>query len=82
MQMSHGHDGMDEAVVKIRLGVCAMAKKAASKPMREILARITSFSEFETIFFDETVGEIIHPFMLSKKTDEPALSLPARYITS
>ena len=42
-----------EPAILIRLGVCAMSKKAASKPMREILARITSFSEFEVIFFDE-----------------------------
>lgn len=34
-----------------------MQKKACSKPMREILARITSFSnEFEVIFFDEKVS--------------------------
>ena len=42
----------------IVIGVCAMRKKAKSKPMMEMLDRLTSFAvdgrqEFTTIFFDE-----------------------------
>ncbi len=43
-------------IVKIRIGVCAMDKKARSKPMKEILSRITSFNEFEVIFFGDQVS--------------------------
>ena len=40
------------------IGVCAMRKKAKSKPMNELLDRITAFtsagiSEFRVVFFDE-----------------------------
>lgn len=41
------------------LGVCAMAKKAKSKYMTEILTRITSeFDQIRTIIFDEQ--QILH----------------------
>lgn len=40
---------------KIRLGVCAMASKASSKPMMAILKRVTQFGEFEVIYFSEEV---------------------------
>ena len=36
---------------KIRLGLCAMEKKTKSKPMKEILSRITKHGEIEVIHF-------------------------------
>ncbi|GAX74145.1 hypothetical protein CEUSTIGMA_g1594.t1 [Chlamydomonas eustigma] len=44
-------DEIIESSSRIRVGLCAMEKKAHSKPMQEILARITSFDEFEVIHF-------------------------------
>ncbi|PNH06312.1 putative serine/threonine-protein kinase [Tetrabaena socialis] len=38
---------------RIRLGICAMARKAASRPMREILRRLTCCNEFELLVFEE-----------------------------
>jgi hypothetical protein len=43
-----------EAGSKIKVGVCAMRKKAKSKPMRAILGRLDA-SEFEVFYFDEEV---------------------------
>ena len=34
-------------------GICAMAKKSNSKPMREILARLDEFDYIKTIIFPE-----------------------------
>lgn len=40
----------------ISIGICAMDKKAHSKPMKEILRRLTSHMEFEAVFFgDDTI---------------------------
>lgn len=36
-------------------GICAMAKKSNSKPMREILARLDEFEYITTIVFPEEV---------------------------
>ncbi|KAG1672844.1 hypothetical protein FOA52_004648 [Chlamydomonas sp. UWO 241] len=51
----------DSDSLKIRIGVCAMDKKARSKPMKEVVTRITSFNEFEVVFFgDECIlGEAV-----------------------
>ena len=45
---------------KIRLGVCAMAKKVKSKPMHEILKRLSYFAFLEIVIFEEEVN-ISHP---------------------
>ena len=41
-------------LVKIKLGICAMDKKAKSKPMREILSRLTD-GLFDIIVFGDEV---------------------------
>lgn len=46
---------LEDSLSKIRIGVCAMDKKATSKPMKEIITRITSFNEFEVIIFGDQV---------------------------
>lgn len=41
---------------KIRIGICAMDKKAASKQMKAIVERLVSFGEFEVERFgDNTI---------------------------
>lgn len=41
-------------------GICAMAKKSNSKPMREILARLDEFDYIKTIIFpEETILKVI-----------------------
>ena len=47
---------MPDSTRKIRVGVCAMDKKARSKSMLEILTRLEKFGEFEIIVFgDDTI---------------------------
>lgn len=48
---------------KIRIGVCAMDKKARSRPMKEILERLTAYGEFEVVIFGDQV-------ILEKPTEE------------
>lgn len=40
---------------RVIVGVCAMAKKSNSRPMQEILERLTRFKHIETLVFDEKV---------------------------
>eukprot|EP00879_Flechtneria_rotunda_P025454 GHRR01027052.1.p1 GENE.GHRR01027052.1~~GHRR01027052.1.p1 ORF type:complete len:432 (+),score=120.74 GHRR01027052.1:86-1381(+) len=40
---------------KIKIGLCAMDKKAQSKPMREIISRLLAGGEFEVVTFGDKV---------------------------
>ncbi len=44
-----------EVTIKGTIGICAMAKKSRSKPMREILSRLEMFEHIEIIIFQEEV---------------------------
>lgn len=56
---------------KIRIGVCAMDKKAQSKPMREILGRLLRYGEFEMVAFGDEVrargGQIADASLISHR---------------
>eukprot|EP00775_Hariotina_reticulata_P002529 gene2529-2831_t len=39
--------------IKVRIGVCAMDKKAHSKPMKEIVSRLVGYGEFDVVFFGD-----------------------------
>lgn len=50
-------------------GICAMAKKSNSKPMREILARLDEFDYIKTIIFpEETILKVIIDLFFCKLT--------------
>ena len=53
----------DSNLPRVKVGVCAMDKKAHSKPMNEILERLTAWGEFEIVHFGDDV-------MLNKPTEE------------
>jgi len=40
---------------KLKLGICAMAKKVGSKHMKSILQQLTDFDIFNIIIFDESL---------------------------
>jgi Diphosphoinositol pentakisphosphate kinase 2 N-terminal domain len=52
--IDNGDDNDDEDDGRIRLGICAMDKKARSKPMAEILSRIDD-NTYRVVFFGDTV---------------------------
>ena len=41
--------------IQVIVGICAMEKKSLSKPMKEILSRMTEFEHIKTIIFPEDV---------------------------
>ena len=50
------HDGRkDTSGPRVIVGICAMAKKTMSKPMKEILSRLNEFEYIETIIFPEDI---------------------------
>lgn len=46
---------MDENYKQVVVGICAMAKKSQSKPMKEILTRLQEFEYIKVIVFPEDV---------------------------
>ena len=48
----------DASLPKIHIGICAMDKKAHSRPMKAIVDRLETYGEFEITYFgDETILE-------------------------
>lgn len=46
---------------QVLVGVCAMAKKSQSKPMKEILTRLEEFEYIKIIVFpEEVILKVIH----------------------
>ena len=46
----------DASLPKIHIGICAMDKKAHSRPMKAIVDRLETYGEFEITYFgDETI---------------------------
>ncbi|VDL90810.1 unnamed protein product [Schistocephalus solidus] len=48
-------DNSDDSCVFVTLGVCAMAKKTKSKPMKEILRRLEKFQHIRIFVFEESM---------------------------
>lgn len=48
-------DKVEENIEKIKIGVCAMAKKVLSKPMEQILTRLKSYDHFDINLFDQNI---------------------------
>lgn len=52
---SLGPPDMEDGGKQVVVGVCAMAKKSQSKPMKEILTRLQEFEYIKVIVFPEEV---------------------------
>lgn len=46
-------------ITQVRIGICAMDKKARSKPMKEIVSRLLAYGEFEMVYFGDEVGALL-----------------------
>lgn len=46
---------IEDKVEKIKIGVCAMAKKVLSKPMEQILTRLRSYDHFDINVFEQDI---------------------------
>lgn len=46
-------DLLDKSGKQVVVGICAMAKKSMSKPMKEILTRLDDFEYIKTVVFPE-----------------------------
>jgi hypothetical protein len=53
-------------LLKVIVGVCAMAKKTLSKPMKEILTRLEEFEYIKTLIFPESVILKVNLFFFRK----------------
>ena len=50
----------DDSGKQVLVGICAMAKKSNSKPMKEILARLEEFEYIQTVIFpEETILKVM-----------------------
>ncbi len=58
-------DDLSEGRKKVVVGICAMAKKSLSKPMREILTRMQEFEYLTTLIFPEEVILNVRPLIHS-----------------
>ncbi len=53
-----------ETEKQVVVGICAMAKKSNSKPMKEILARLNEFDYIKTIIFpEETILKVNYYYL-------------------
>lgn len=50
-----GDDDLEGDGKQVLVGICAMAKKSQSKPMKEILTRLEEFEYIKIIVFGEEV---------------------------
>lgn len=54
---------------QVLVGICAMAKKSQSKPMKEILTRLEEFEYIKIIVFpEEVILKVIYIYIILLKT--------------
>jgi Diphosphoinositol pentakisphosphate kinase 2 N-terminal domain len=53
-ELDSNNEGQEKDSESIKVGICAMAKKANCGPMTEILNRLNVLHDFEIIIFPET----------------------------
>ncbi|XP_076452977.1 inositol hexakisphosphate and diphosphoinositol-pentakisphosphate kinase 2-like isoform X5 [Babylonia areolata] len=55
MAMANMLDDQESMEKKVVVGICAMAKKSNSKPMKEIIKRLENFARLQVLIFEEDV---------------------------